>query len=204
MGQSQRVMRRMKCAVLFIAAGSFCAMPTAVGAQQITFAFNPATTKIEFTLGATLHTVHGTMRLKSGEIRFDPGTGVASGKVVVDATSAETGNKSRDNKMHKEVLESARFPEIVFTAQRVTGTIESTGNSQLHLSGFFEIEGHQHPTALTVSINRDGSGEAASATTKFAAPYVQWGVKNPSTLFLRVSDHVDVEIDARGQLTTAH
>lgn len=189
-------------AVLVIAVAFFLVVVPAVRAQETAFTFDPAATKVEFTLGATLHTVHGTMKLKSGEIRFDPVTGKANGEVVVDATSAETGNKSRDNKMHKEVLRSARYPAIVFTAQQVAGSIQPTGASQLQLSGLLQLDARQRPMTLTVSVDRESPAGAVSATAKFPVPYPQWGLKNPSTLFLRVSDHVEVKIDAMGQLNT--
>jgi polyisoprenoid-binding protein YceI len=186
--------------VVFVAICFF--LVSTAGAQETVFTFDPGATKIDFTLGATLHTVHGTMKLKSGEIRFDPATGKASGQVIVDATSAETGNGSRDKKMHKEVLESAKYPEIVFTPTQVTGKIHSIGASQVQVSGEFRLHGQEHPMALAVNVERGATGEPAKATTKFAIPYIQWGLKNPSTLFLRVSDHVDIEIDATGQLAT--
>jgi hypothetical protein len=42
-----------------------------------------------------------------------------------------------------------------------------------------------------------------SADTQFSIPYVNWGLKNPSTLFLRVSDTVEIAIHAAGQITLA-
>ena len=45
----------------------------------------PESTKINWTLGDVLHTVHGTFQLKCGDIRFDTDTGKASGAVVVDS-----------------------------------------------------------------------------------------------------------------------
>lgn len=188
--------------LLLLAAGCLFASPRPARAQETIFAFNPGATTVHFTLGATLHTVHGTMHLKNGEIRFNLATGTASGQVVVDATSAETGNESRDRKMHREVLHSARYPEIVFTAQHASGTLQPTGKSQLRIAGTFELDGGTHPMTLPVAVEREPDG-TVRATAAFAVPYVQWGLKNPSTLFLRVSDHVDVEIDAVGQLKAA-
>jgi polyisoprenoid-binding protein YceI len=185
-------------AALLLAGAVFIAGSQSALAQETVFAFNPAATTVHFTLGATLHTVHGTMRLKSGEIRFNPATGEASGKVVVDATTAETGNQSRDGKMHREVLQSARYPEIVFTPQHLTGAIQATGTSQVQLAGTFQLNGRTHPMTLPITIERETNGDTQTKTT-FAVPYVQWGLKNPSTLFLRVNDHVDMEIDAVGQ-----
>ena len=83
-------------------------------AQQIAVNLDPAQTKIQWTLGDVLHTVHGTFKMRSGSVTFDPKSGAASGEIIVDATSGESGNHSRDQKMHKEVLESRRYPEIIF------------------------------------------------------------------------------------------
>lgn len=186
--------------LLFAAASLIANSQSALG-QETVFTFNPAAATVHFTLGATLHTVHGTMQLKSGEIRFNPATGEARGEVLVDATTAETGNSSRDSKMHREVLQSERYPEIVFTAQHLTGTVQPTGTSQVQLSGTFQLNGRTHPMTLPVTIERETNGNARAKAT-LAVPYVQWGLKNPSTLFLRVNDHVDMEIDAVGQLKT--
>jgi hypothetical protein len=46
----------------------------------------------------------------------------------------------------------------------------------------------------------DGAG---SADTTFAVPYEKWGVKNPSTFLLRVSDKVDISVHAVGKLAAA-
>ena len=84
-------------------------------AQESVVQLDPAQTKIEFSLGGNFHTVHGKFALKSSAIRFDPSSGKISGAIVVDATSGDSGNSGRDKKMHREILESAKFPEIVFT-----------------------------------------------------------------------------------------
>ncbi|HST09761.1 MAG TPA: YceI family protein, partial [Terriglobales bacterium] len=88
------------------------ALATSVIAQQrpLVLQPDPASTTAETTLSATLHTVHGKFLLRHGEVRFDPATGKISGEIVFDATSGKTGNEGRDRKMHKDVLESSKFP----------------------------------------------------------------------------------------------
>src|SRR5689334_18219775 len=90
--------------------------------QPRSFMFDAAQTTVHFTLGTALHTVHGTFKLTRGTILFDPATGRASGELVVDATTGQSGNNSRDKKMHKEILESQKYPTITFTPQHFTGT----------------------------------------------------------------------------------
>ena len=80
-------------------------------AQQGALELDPARTAVHFTLKTSLHTVHGTFKIKHGDMHFDPDSGRASGEVVVDATSGESGSSARDSRMHKNVLESAKYPE---------------------------------------------------------------------------------------------
>jgi polyisoprenoid-binding protein YceI len=167
-------------------------------AQEITAAIDPAQTQIEFTLSAVLHTVHGTFKLKEGVIRFDPASGKAGGAIVVDATSGDTGNKDRDKKMHQEVLESKKFPEIVFAPSQVKGSIKLDGASQLEIAGRFRLHGQEHDFTFPISV-QSTSGQVTAAV-RFTVPYVDWGLKNPSTFVLRVSDKVDVEIHAVARL----
>ena len=163
---------------------------------------DPTATTIDFTLAATMHTVHGAFKLKSGQIRFDPSTGSASGSIVVDATSADTANSSRDKKMHGEILESGRFPEIVFTPTGVKGSLAEQGTSQVAVSGAFRLHGQDHDATLSVSAQR-GSNGAINASASFAVPYIQWGLKNPSTFLLHVSGTVNVEVRASGKISRA-
>src|SRR5579863_2735745 len=90
-----------------------------VNSSGITLNLDPAQSKLTWTLGSTLHTVHGKFSLKSGVLKFDPVSGSASGEFIAYATSGESGNDGRDKKMHNEILESARFPDIVFRPTRI-------------------------------------------------------------------------------------
>ncbi len=178
-----------------------CALSAAAdisSAQEMTVQLDPAKTNIAFTLGDVLHTVHGTFQLKSGTVHFNPATGAASGLVVVDVTSGDTGNRSRDKKMHKEILESAKYPDATLTPDKVSGQFNPQGASTLEVSGTFRLHGANHPVTLTFPIQVNGN--AITMTTRMVIPYVRWGLKNPSTFILRVSDKLDLDIKAAGQL----
>lgn len=166
-------------------------------AQQQSFELDPAKTTVTFTLGDVLHTVQGAFKAKNGTISFDPSTGAASGAIVVDATSGESGNGTRDHKMHKEILESAKYPEIRFSPTQISGTVAA--GSTVQLKGMFWIHGADHP--LTVSVPLTIQGDALTANLHFEVPYVAWGMKNPSTFVLRVSKQVDINIVAAGRLS---
>src|SRR5258708_37077567 len=88
-------------------------------ASEIVLGVDPAQSKVHWTLGSTVHTVHGSFAFKKGTLQLDTSTGKASGEIVVDATSGNSGNDGRDKKMHKEVLESARHAQVIFRPDRV-------------------------------------------------------------------------------------
>ncbi len=167
-------------------------------AQEMTVELDPANTRIEFTVAATLHTVHGTFALKSGTVHFNSSTGSASGLVVVDASSGDSGNKGRDHKMHQEVLESQRYPEITFTPNRMSGRVAPQGNSSVQVDGILRLHGTDHPITLTLPVQVQGQN--LSARTHIVIPYVSWGLKNPSTFILHVNEKVDIDISAVGHL----
>jgi polyisoprenoid-binding protein YceI len=97
-------------------------------AQETVLQLDPGKSTVNFTLGDVLHTVHGTFRLKSGTINFDPSSGAASGDVVIDAASGDSGNRTRDKKMNKDILETERYPTIEFLPKHVTGQVASPGH----------------------------------------------------------------------------
>jgi polyisoprenoid-binding protein YceI len=122
------------------------------------------------------------------------------GELVFDAASGRSGNGTRDKKMHKEVLESAKHPEIRFRPDRVDGKVELQGTSKLQVHGVFSIHGGDHEITLPVVLKMDAT--QWSATASFAVPYVKWGMKNPSVLFLRVGDEVALDVQAAGKLAS--
>jgi polyisoprenoid-binding protein YceI len=185
-------MRKLFIAVL--ALGGF--LPAADYRLQL----NSDTTQVNWTLGDVLHTVHGTFKLKRGEILFDPETGKAGGQVIVDATSGNSGSGARDGRMHKNVLESAKYPEIVFTPDRVEGKIDMAGASDVKLHGTFRIHGADHE--LTAQVHVIAKPDQMDSTIKFEVPFVAWGMKDPSTLFLKVNKTVEIEMQSSGRVSS--
>jgi polyisoprenoid-binding protein YceI len=157
------------------------------------FVIDPAQTTVEFVLGSTLHTIHGTFHLTRGDLRFDPVTGNASGELAVDAGSGDSGSPARDKRMNHSILEIARFPEIVFRPDHVEGTIAPEGKSQVQLHGTFLLHGEAHEMTLPLTVDPAGGGQYTANST-FQIPYIKWGLKNPSTLILRVNDKVEITV----------
>jgi len=160
---------------------------------------DPAKTQIRWELDGVVHNTHGTFRLKQCLISLDPRTGIASGEVVVDAKSGESADSARDRRMHKEILESAKYPEIRFVPERVDGKLAPQGASSIRISGTFEVHGGKHAITVPAEVRVDGN--QLSGTVHFEIPYVEWGMKDPSTFLLRVDKKVKIELDATGQIT---
>ena len=182
---------------LFAALAAHVFVPAA-RAQESAVQLDPAQTKIEFTLGDVFHTVLGTFKLKSGAVQFDPSTGRTSGTIVVDATSGDSGNGRRDRKLPRDVLESDKFPEIIFTLSQMKGALAPQRPSRVEVSGHFRLHGQDHDVTLPIDIQP--AGRQLQFATHITIPYVQWGLQNPSTLILRVSKVVEIDIHAVGQL----
>jgi len=169
-----------------------------VQAQQKTFTLDPAQTKVNFTVDSTLHTVHGDFRLKRGSIEFDNATGQAGGEIVVDSASGRSGSDGRDKKMHKDVLESPKYSDIVFTPQHVKGTVAAEGKSQIEVEGMLTMHGKSKPATLPLEVQLQGG--AGTADGSFTVKYQEWGMKSPSTFILRVSDKVEIHVHATGRI----
>jgi len=167
-------------------------------AQDKAFQLDPSQTSVNFTLGDVLHTVHGTFQLKRGSLEFEPSSGKVSGEVVVDASSGNSGSGMRDHKMNKEILESSRYPEIVFHPDRIEGAVASQGKSAVRVHGMFNIHGLDHE--ITVPADVEMAADHWTATVHFTVPYAKWGMKNPSTLFLKVKDSVEIDLVAAGNV----
>jgi polyisoprenoid-binding protein YceI len=206
LGKSNRLIHKVTCRQSGFVKTCIClclsylllTIPAKAQRSGIDLTFDPATTAVHWTLGAVLHTVHGTFKLQSGSVHLNPNTGEMTGSLVVDATSGESGDSARDQKMHQSVLESAQYRTITFRPTRLIGTFQPNQAQTLTVDGVFNLHGQDHPLQLTVNILPNSN--AISVVAHFDVPYVQWGLKDPSTFVLRVSKDVSVDIEATAQI----
>ncbi len=200
------VLRRAWIFVLLVAVTA-CAWPETsppavrTNSGEVTLNLDPAQSKLQWTLGSTLHTVHGSFALKRGAVKFDPLTGTANGEFVADATSGESGNESRDKKMHREILESGRYTEVIFRPNRIEGRVLAQGSSKVAVRGTFLLHGSVHE--LTVPVEAELKGKSWKGSAKFSVPYIQWGLKSPNTFLLKADPAVGIELELSGTLEGA-
>lgn len=177
---------------------AFVALTLPALAADYTLDLKPDNTKVQFTLTDPLHTVHGSFNLKRGQIDFNTDTGRASGQVVVDVASGNSGSDARDSRMHANVLESKKYPEAVFTPDRVDGALAVPGASTVKVHGTLTIHGAAHE--ITMNVQTSGTADQLHATMAFDVPYVAWGMKDPGNFFLKVSKTVQMTIETTGPL----
>lgn len=171
--------------------------PAAFATERVV-TLEPQSTDVSFYLEATGHDVEGHLRLAAGELHLDPDDGSASGEVKIGIEGAETGNKKRDKTMHNKVFETETYPWIVFTPSRFEGELPDSGSGEVEIFGTVAIHGGEHPLSLPTKVEIDG--DSFQGETTFAVPYVEWGMKDPSIMFLKVAKEVAVTVKASGVL----
>jgi polyisoprenoid-binding protein YceI len=167
-----------------------------------TLELDPSKTQIEFRLPGNLHTTHGTFKLERGTIIGDQATGKAGGSIVVGARSGDTGIGARDNEMRESVLETQHYPEITFDPQHFTVELRAGGQFQATIQGVLTLHGGRHDVALTAQGQL--VGDKLTAQAHLSVPYVDWGLKDPSVLFLTVGKQVDIDIATAGEVVWTH
>ena len=185
---------------VFLSASASPPRPQALqtSTQELVFSLDQSQSKVHYMVDSTLHAVHGTFNLKSGILRIDPTTGKASGEIIVYATSGDSNNNSRDEKMHKVVLESSKYAEIVFRPTLLDGKLALSGPSDVRLHGVLSLHGGDHD--LIVPVRAEIAGDQWKGSTKFQVPYIQWGLKDPSNFLLKVKPNVEIELELAGSL----
>ncbi len=162
---------------------------------------DPARTTVQFTAGS-LHRVHGTFQLKGGVFAIDGGSGVAQGEILVNAESEKSNDPKLDSKIQNTTLESAKYPGIFFHPEKVIGTLpETDGEHHFKLQGSFNIHGSDH--SLTVDVSAVTHGENVVLTSTFTVPYVQWGMQDASTFFMR-DRNIRIRIESHGTAERLH
>jgi polyisoprenoid-binding protein YceI len=192
----------LRNALLLLAAAVY---PAALHAQdkaqdktQDKLSLDTTRSEVHFTLADALHTVHGTFHIQQGDIAFDPATGKTTGSIVVDALSGKSGNSVRDHRMTNDELKAPDYKTVAFAPTRFTGTFNPTGDSTLQVHGLFTLIGTPHE--IDVPMQVQANGDQIHAVGSFVVPYVQWGLKDPSTFMIHVNKEVHVDLDLSGTL----
>jgi polyisoprenoid-binding protein YceI len=167
-------------------------------AQSRTYTVDPGRSSVAFTLSDVLHSVHGSFAVQTGEIEFDSNSGSMSGQIVVNAATGDSGSNRRDERMTTDELEARLFPSITFAPSRLYGTVPASGLATVQVEGIFTLLGKAHSIRLPMKL--DVRENTSVATGSFSVPYVQWGLKDPSTFVLRVAKEVQIDLRLSGRI----
>ncbi len=169
-------------------------------AQTQSVQLDPARTTIQFAAGS-VRRVHGSFQLKGSTFALNSQTGIAQGEILVDPLSEKSNSAKLDAKLKNETLEADKYPTIFFHPEKVMGALPAgNGESTVKLQGSFNIHGADH--SLTVEVHAVRSGEDYTFTTSFLVPYVQWGMKDASTLLMR-DKQIRITMESHGSVTVS-
>ena len=175
--------------------------PTAGDMPTYQITLDPARTEVSFSLGALFHTVQGRGVPRAATLDFAPEEGLLTGSVILAAAGLTTENESRDKKMQEEVLKSPIHPDIVLELKRAEGPFDPETGGDLQVEASLHLLGKSHPVSfpleVTILMDEEGGFRAKGA---FMVPYVAWGLKDPSKVFLRVDKEVQVSFSTAGTM----
>jgi len=174
--------------------------PLAAFGQQMAVDFDAAAGQINWTLVGNVHTVHGTFQLKQGHVNIDQSNGNASGELVVEAASGESGNSARDKRMRKEVLETDKYPDVRLKVTKLDGPLPVKQGVTMRLLGQLAVHGASHEVSIPLEVSVVGT--EVTCKGKFVVPYVDWGMKDPSNFLFKVSKTVEIEVRGVGHVVS--
>src|SRR5262249_21769080 len=112
-----------------------------------------------------------------------------------------SGSDSRDARMHKEILQTGKYPDVVFRPTQLEGKVVPSGPSDGKLHGLFVIHGAEHD--LTAEVHAELSCDRWKGKGKFEVHYVMCVVKDPSYFLLKVKHVVNVDLEMAGAVSGA-
>ena len=189
-----RLMRALRAGATALILG----MATLRGEQSapLHYRIQAAGSDLGWDLPATLHTVHGKAPELSGTVDAVPGTGGEwriTVRIVVRAAAMVTGNASRDRTMREKVLETDRFPEIVFEARQVTADLSRFKVGE-HLTveaiGDLTVHGKSAPIQLPVDVYVFADHVVLQGS--FPLSWKQYGLHDPSFGIVTVREPLKV------------
>lgn len=178
------------------------AAPVTYAVEQDMHSANEAS----FTSKAAIVKFMGRTGKISGEAKLDPAdVAKASGRVVVDLNSLDTGIELRNEHM-RGTLESAKFPQAVFTFKEVkvpgnklvpNQVVTGTAKGTMTIHGV--TKNLTAPVEMTLLPEEDPkyrAGNWVHVASKFRIKMTDYGMTLPKgVLGIKVADDLDIAID---------
>ena len=164
---------------------------TALGAEAVRGPVHPLHYKVEvagssvrWELPATFEAIRGLVPLFHGSIRATPlssGAWDVQARIVVPAASMRTGNRRRDRTLREKVLETERYPEIIFELRQFTGDLSHFRPGQtfpVQVVGDLTVHGKTEKVQLPVDVSVFPT--AVVLTGSFPVHWKAYGLQDPS------------------------
>jgi polyisoprenoid-binding protein YceI len=166
-----------------------------------TYALDPAASAVRYHVVHKLHAVDArSSRIEGRAVLQSDGKVLAMVRLPVASFTSGDGN--RDAHM-QEVLETARFPFVVFKGvAHLEGSVVAASarpaKAQVQMAGELELHGVRRPLTvpITLEFRPDGS---VSVQGTFEISLDAYSIQRPSLLFVKVDDgcRIDLEFVAR-------
>jgi polyisoprenoid-binding protein YceI len=173
---------------LCLAAALAIAIPVAHRAQEsphrpLHYRLEVAGSTLRWELPSTFGTVTGTAAVFHGTVDATPlasGAWNVRGRIVVPAAGMRTENRRRDRRM-RAILETAKFPDIVFELRRFTGDLSRFHpgeNFPVQVAGDLTVHGRTAPVQLPVEVYVFDDRVEVAGT--FPLYWKEYGLADPS------------------------
>lgn len=195
-------------AALFSTLVALIAFAGEPGGASLSYRIDREGSFLKWDLPATLHTVHGTVPEFSGAVETERGAAgqwTVRGRVVVRAAAMKTGNESRDRTMREKVLETDKFPEIVFEVSRVDADLSKLAAGEAfnaQVSGNLTVHGKTQPVDVRVKVEPSAGSVLVSGV--FDLRWKSYGLQDPSFAFVTVREPMKVTFQLRAVPATEH
>jgi polyisoprenoid-binding protein YceI len=143
-----------------------------------------AGSSVRWELPATFEPIKGIVPLFQGTIEATPlssGGWDVKARIVVPAAAMRTGNRRRDRVLREKVLETARYPEIVFELRQFTGDLSRFrpgATFPVEVVGDLTVHGRTAPVQLPVDVSVFPG--AVILTGSFPVHWKAYGLDDPS------------------------
>jgi polyisoprenoid-binding protein YceI len=144
----------------------------------------------------------GTFQIITGEIDGDPNNLAATGHVslVIDATTYNTGNDTRDRHVIHSALQTFNYSAISFESTRIEDVkVEAPGAlGTATVVGKLTLHGVTREMNVPVNLSMSPDG-IFDATGEITFDYTDFGISPPSLLFIPAGKEVTVEFQIRAE-----
>lgn len=159
-----------------------------------------AGSSVSFKSEAPLEAIIGKDQAVSGFVELDPGSSGAgaTGEVRVDLTKLKTGIEIRDEHMRKNHLETAKFPEAVFTL--TTLDIPASGLSDgartaVRATGQLTLHGTTQTVTPETYLTWSSGENSLRVEASFMITLTQFQIPRPQFLVMKLAEEQYISVD---------